>query len=352
MEVDMDLVEYKFNPEEIEKLKNYRDNQKDGRLKIRFIALFMIAKGNDLTEIAQGIGKSPKTVKNWFAQYVTKGIDSLNSFQYKPKKTFLDDEQVAQLISWVRETNPARTKEVKEHIEKNFNVGYSLEAVRQLLIKNGLKVLKPKVVPGNPPSEEDQKKTVEHYFEMKSSCEPGTVFLFGDGMHLIHQNVPGQCWGDPKFPPEIQTNTGRQRLNILGAYNPDTHSFVHLTGEENCDAERVIDFFEVILKAYKRAPHIILILDNAKYFKAKIVREWLEDHPKLQLNFLPAYAPNLNLIERFWRFVKEKLVKNKYYKKYKTFRAKSFQLLNHVDKYVDELRTLMVEKFEIIKYNA
>lgn len=52
-------------------------------------------------------------------------------------------------------------------------------------------------------------------------------------MHLIHQNVPGLCWGDPKDSPMLKTNTSRQRLNILGAYNPDSLSFVHLTGEEN-----------------------------------------------------------------------------------------------------------------------
>jgi len=187
---------------------------------------------------------------------------------------------------------------------------------------------------------------------MKSSCEPGTVFLFGDGMHLVHQNVPALCWGDPKNPPVLKTNTGRKRLNILGAYNPDIHSFVHLTGEENCDAERVIEYFTVIMRAYPDAPRIVLFLDNAKYHKAEIVFQWLENHPKLQVEFLPTYSPNLNLIERFWRFVKEKLVKNTYYKKYKTFRAKVFQLLNHIDEHVAELETLMVEKFEIVKIQA
>jgi len=187
---------------------------------------------------------------------------------------------------------------------------------------------------------------------MKLTSAPGTVFLFGDGMHLIHQNIPGLCWGDPKDPPILLTNTGRQRLNILGAYNPDTLSFVHLTGEENCNAERVIEYFDVIIKAYRQAPAIVLILDNASYFKAEIVTKWLEDHPKLKLEFLPPYAPNLNLIERFWRFVKEHLVKNTYYKKYKTFRAKVFQFLNHVDKYTNELATLMVERFEIVKMKA
>ena len=187
---------------------------------------------------------------------------------------------------------------------------------------------------------------------MKSTSAPGTVFLFGDGMHLIHQNIPTFCWGNPKNPPVEKTNTGRKRLNILGAYNPDSHSFVHLTGEENCDANRIIDYLELLIKVYRRAPGIILFLDNATYFKAAIVSEWLENHPKLKIKFIPPYAPNLNLIERFWRFVKGKLVRNKYYKKYKTFRAKTFQLLNHTDKYINEFKTLMVEKFQIVKTTA
>jgi transposase len=187
---------------------------------------------------------------------------------------------------------------------------------------------------------------------MKATYKPGSVFLFGDGMHLIHQNIPGFCWGDPKNPPILQTNTGRKRLNVLGAYNSDSHSLVHLTGEENCNADRVVEFFEVILEIYKTAPRIVIFLDNATYFKAEVVSEWLKDNPTFQVEFLPPYAPNLNLIERFWRFVKEHLVRNTYYEKYKTFRAKTFQFLNHIEKHENELRTLMVEKFEIIKYEA
>ena len=101
---------------------------------------------------------------------------------------------------------------------------------------------------------------------------------------------------------------------------------------------------------YKNSPKIILILDNASYFKAEIVRERLKDNEKLELIFLPAYSPNLNLIERLWRFVKNKIVKNTYYKKYITFRAKTFRLLNSISEYKEKLKTLMVEKFEIVRY--
>lgn len=76
--------------------------------------------------------------------------------------------------------------------------------------------------------------------------------------------------------------------------------------------------------------------------------EWVKKHPKLKLVFLPSYSPNLNLIERFWRLAKEKLVRNNYYEKFKTFRATVFQFLNNVHTYHHELKTLMVENFEIV----
>jgi len=171
-------------------------------------------------------------------------------------------------------------------------------------------------------------------------------------MHLVHNNAPGLCRRDPKYPLVLRTNTGRKRLNIPGAYNPDEHSFLHLTGEENCDAVRVIEYFEVILKAYRNAPKIILILDNASYYKAAIVTQWLEEHPGPQIDFLPPCALNLNLIKRFRRFVKDRPGRNTYYEKYRTFRAKTFQLLNHVDQHLDELKTLVGEKFQIVKIYA
>lgn len=154
----MDLINYKFSGDEIENLQNYRDNQSDSRLKSRFIALLMISNNTELKDISFILGKNIRTIENWFKQYCTKGIDSLNSFHYKPKRVFLKVEQIQQLIKWVTETNPSKIKEIKKYIKEQFGVEYSIEGVRLLLKKNGLKFLKPKIIPGNPPSEEEQKK--------------------------------------------------------------------------------------------------------------------------------------------------------------------------------------------------
>jgi transposase len=154
----MDVSKYRFSDPEIELLHQYRDNQNDVRLKARFIALLMLAEGIEINKAASIIGKSIKTIENWHQQYVTKGIDSLNFFQYKPKQSYLNDEQIEQLTAWVKSTNPANLKQVRAYIIEQFKIKYSTEAIRKILHKKGLKLLRPKVMPGNPPSEDEQKK--------------------------------------------------------------------------------------------------------------------------------------------------------------------------------------------------
>ena len=154
----MDVSNYKFSDQEIELLNQYRDNQDDARLKARFIALLMLAEGIEINKVASILGKSTKTIENWHRQYQSKGIESLNYFQYKPKKCYLNDEQIEQLVAWVKTTNPANLKQARQYIKDQFKVKYSTEAIRKLLHKQGLKLLRPKVIPGNAPSEEEQKK--------------------------------------------------------------------------------------------------------------------------------------------------------------------------------------------------
>ncbi len=350
MKVQKAIENHTFSSDEIEELKDYRDNQNNPALKCRFIALLMMAEKMSLSKVASVIGKSVKTLKRWFKKYVLKGIDSLNSFDYKPKKPYLTEEHVGETVRWVKENRPPNIGIVRRFISERFGVNYSDDAVRKLLKKNGLKFLRPKLTPGKPPTVDEQLRFVEEYEEVRLFAEVGVPVLFCDAMHLIHQTEPSYCWGDPEDPPVFPSNSGRRRLNILGAYNPATYDLIHHTGEANCDAGQTIVFFEKILKKYPKSPFIVLYLDNASYFHAEAVSEWLEKHPQIICRFLPPYAPNLNLIERLWRFAKKHLVRNRYYEKYKTFRCNVFRLLNNISEYEDELMTLITEKFEIITY--
>ena len=338
-----------FTSDEIHILNKYRDKQSNARLKLRFVALLLLALKTDITLIASALGKTVTTIKNWYFMYISEGVDRLGSFNYKPGQSYLNFFEINQVVIYVTFENPGNVKQIKTCIKEKFGVDYTPESVRMMIKKQGLEVICPKVHPGSPPTVEEQKEFIKKYNEQKQNDPPGSVRLFIDAMHLIHQNMPGRCWGDPEFLPVMDTNTGRKRINIIGVYNPQSYSFLHLTGEENCNADRVVEFFKIIAKTYSCAPKITLYLDNAKYFRAAKVREWLKNNNMIQLIFLPAYAPNLNLIERFWKYAKEHLVKNIYYKEYKMFRAKVFQFLNNTEDHIDKLRTLMVEKFQIIK---
>lgn len=337
-----------FTDNEIEILNKYRDKQNNPRLKMRFVALLFLSFKTDIALIAEGIGYTVITIKKWYDQYISEGIESLNRLNYKPKQSYLNFYQINQIVIHVTFENPKNIEQVKTYIKENFGVDYSSESVRILLKKQGLKFIKPKVHPGSPPTVEKQQEFINKYNEQKQNDAPDSVRMFIDGMHLVHQNVPARVWGDPDFCPVMDTNTGRKRLNIQGAYNPETHSFLHLTGEENCNADRIVEFFKLIEKSNRCASKITLYADNARYYHAVKVKEWLKSNPKIQLEFLPCYAPNLNLIERFWKYAKEQLVKNKYYKKYRTFRAEVFRFLNNTGDHIDKLKTLMVEKFQII----
>ena len=71
--------------------------------------------------------------------------------------SILSDEQVQVLVSWVKTTNPAHLKQIRAYVIEQFGIKYTTEAIRKLLHKQKLKLIWPKVVPGNPPSEEVQK---------------------------------------------------------------------------------------------------------------------------------------------------------------------------------------------------
>lgn len=145
---------------------------------------------------------------------------------------------------------------------------------------------------------------------------------------------------------QIRSNTGRRRINILGALNSKDLSVLTTLTEEKCNAERVIEFFQKIKDTYP-GMKIVIVLDNARYNYAKITRAFAEENG-ITLLFLPPYAPNLNLIERLWKFAKKHLVNNNYHEKYSQFLDATHGFFNNLKKYHQELTSLMTQKFQII----
>jgi transposase len=95
-------------------------------------------------------------------------------------------------------------------------------------------------------------------------------------------------------------------------------------------------------------PKFILYLDNARYYNKPCVKEWLARHRQFQLVPLPAYSPNLNLIERLWRFLRKKAL-SRWHVTFEGMQTAVAEVLDRLGDYQDELSTLMTERFAIVE---
>jgi transposase len=107
-----------------------------------------------------------------------------------------------------------------------------------------------------------------------------------------------------------------------------------------------LQLLQLLEQKYCHARQIVVILDNASYHYSKEIREQIQKSSRLKLVFLPAYAPQLNLIERVWRFFKKKVLYNQYYKDLKAFRAATIGFFANIGQHADELSSLFDGGFE------
>jgi transposase len=162
---------------------------------------------------------------------------------------------------------------------------------------------------------------------------------------MLHAAIPSQGWIKRGKTMQLKTNSGRNRLNILGAYSPDDQDLISLEGRESCDGERVVQLLQKIRRA-NPGKRLLIVLDNAPYNHADSVTKAAEIL-HIQLLYLPPYSPNLNLIERFWKFLKRKVARNRFYATFVEFRTAVQKVLNNIAAYRDDLASLMTERFQL-----
>jgi transposase len=105
---------------------------------------------------------------------------------------------------------------------------------------------------------------------------------------------------------------------------------------------------EKLLTKHPQTEKFLLYLDNAKYYSKPCVKQWLAAHRQFRLVFLPAYSPNLNLIERLWKFLRKKAFQ-RWHKTFDELQGAVAGVLDHLGDYRDELATLMTERFAIVE---
>lgn len=143
----------------------------------------------------------------------------------------------------------------------------------------------------------------------------------------------------------VRSPTGRKRYNVLGAINAVTQEVIRVTNSAYINSESVCDLLRQIAALNFSIP-ITLVMDNARYQRCKWVQN-LAQELGLELLFLPSYSPNLNLIERLWRFVKKKALYSIYYKSYDDFQGAIDQCLAELTTtHREDIEQLMTHRFQ------
>ena len=167
--------------------------------------------------------------------------------------------------------------------------------------------------------------------------------FFGDAAHFVLGTY--LCWLWTKTRLFVKAAAGRQRYNVLGAWNAVTNTLLAVTNTTVVNADTACELLRALAAQAIGVP-ITLVLDNARYQYCQRVRD-LAEQLGIELLFLPSYSPNLNLIERLWKFVKKKALRGHYYATFSQFRAAIDDCLFQIgSKHRPDIKTLMTHDFQ------
>lgn len=172
-----------------------------------------------------------------------------------------------------------------------------------------------------------------------------TVY-FVDAAHFVCGCFLGYIWSIARR--FIPTMSGRKRYNVLGAINAITHDLCCYCNETYINSHSVCDLLEMIKSICDNDNPITVIMDNAKYQRCSLVTE-LALKLNIELFFLPSYSPNLNIIERYWKWLKKDCLNCKYYETFSDFRnaidASLSKIIKH--EYKAEFDSLLQLNFQL-----
>ena len=272
---------------------------------------------------------------------------------YKGYKGKLTREQETELDQYIQQDDVIITdcRQLIDYIHITYGAVYTIPGVTKMLHRLGFTYKQIIQIPGklDPKAQEAWLKA---YKKRREKLQEDEVILFLDGVHPTHNVHKAKAWVKKGKEKQIKTNTGRGRLNINGALDIEAMQVVtHFS--ETINADEVIALYDKIQKAYPDKKKIYVVEDNARYYKNEKVLKYLRKrHCRIKRIFLPTYSPNLNFIERLWKFMKKYIIGIKYREKFKEFEYDIHQFFDNFNKYEPRLRKFIGTDLHLVKVNV
>jgi transposase len=312
-------------------------------------ALLLLDDGKSCEDIATFLYLDDDTIRGWRKQYLSGGFSGVFNFDWKGRIGFLSETEESELALYLTENLPRDTNEVRDHIRRTYHQYYSKSGAIKLMYRLGFEYKRPESLPAVA-NEEAQREFIEKYNDLQHRKSDDEVIYFADAVHPEYQSKPSHGWFKNGEKVAIKRTSGRKRVNIHGALNLENFDcpFVEpLT----VNGESTIHLLEK-LEARNPGKKIHVILDNAAYHHARMVKKWLgRKENRINLIFMPPYAPHLNSIERLWGVMHRYVTHNKFYVTANKFTEAILSFLkNTVPKEWKDFRDTVTDNFRVISH--
>ncbi len=337
------MIKLKFRPEIIDQLHHERTRHPHPRVRQRMEAVYLKALGLPHQEIGRIVRISQTTLREYLQMYQEGGVEALKELNFNQPKSDLDDHQDS-LRQEFEQQPPATIDEAVARIEKLTGLRRSPTQVAEFLKKLGLKRRKVVAVPAKADPEKQQEFLDDQLSPRLAEAQANKRHVFFvDAAHFVLQPFLGFLWSFVRL--FIKAPAGRQRFNVLGALHATTRQLVTITNTTYINAYSVVDLLYQLAASFTDLP-VSLVLDNARYQYCRFIKNLAADL-HIELLFLPPYSPNLNLIERLWKFVKKQCLYSQYYEMFADFKQAIEDCLAEVsDRFKEQLTTLLTLNFQ------
>ena len=325
----------------------------DARVLKRLLVLQWTDDGRPRAEIVKLLGVKQRTIRHWLRLFRTRGLDGLATLHLHGDPGNLTATQINHLKAEIGTGRFHCARQVCGYLTETFGVAYSLSGAKQLLHRIGCSFHQASSFLFK--ADRDKQEAHVHVFnEQTAEAQAGgTRRYFVDGWHPTYgMHDAFSCWLLRGQRFDMGVGGGRHRLNVLGALCPEDHEYLDIRiPKGSLNAQSVIALMDKIRSRQPTTKKFILYLDNAKYQHAKLVAEHVEklrqEGVVFVLQFLPAYSPNLNLIERLWKFVRKQALRC-WHDTFEAMQAAVAQVLDNLSQYRNQLSTLLTLNFHLV----
>jgi transposase len=334
-----------LSPAEILVLKYERFSNRSTIVQKRCHALVLEHEYNEnRCIIARNLDLTPDTITSYIALYNESGLAGILGTNYR--KNVSDLEAFAsEIVADFESSPPMSSNEAKERIEVLTGLRRCPTQIRSFMHRHKLRFQKAMQVPAKADVQKQEKFIEEKLNPLIDSAKEGKIhLLFMDSVHPVMGVFLCKVWSALRVI--IKSSPGRKRLNILGAVNAIDKQIHLMTNETYINALTVVDFLWQLRIYHFDMKPIYITLDNARYQHCDLVK-YTAWQLGIHLVFLPPYSPNLNLIERLWKWSKKKTLYAKYYDSFDKFKAALVNNLSQANLlFQDELEFLLTLKFQ------